>query len=118
MSEISSYYTISDVSKKLKVPTHVLRFWEKKFNFIKPKKNQTGRRYYSNQDIVNLEIIKDLLHNKGYTISGAIKHMKNNDQLDNKNEIDHLNVNNEALVKKIEETSDLILSAKNILNKY
>ena len=94
MSEISSYYTISNVSKKLKVPTHVLRFWEKKFNFIKPKKNQTGRRYYSNQDIVNLEIIKDLLHNKGYTIAGAIKHMKNNDQLDYKNEIDHLNVNN------------------------
>ena len=118
MSEISSYYTISNVSKKLKVPTHVLRFWEKKFNFIKPKKNQTGRRYYSNQDIINLEIIKDLLHNKGYTIAGAIKYMKNNDQLDNKNEIDRLNVSNEALVKKIEETSDLILSAKNILNKY
>ena len=118
MSEISSYYTISNVSKKLKVPTHVLRFWEKKFNFIKPKKNQTGRRYYSNQDIVNLEIIKDLLHNKGYTIAGAIKHMKNNDQLDYKNEIDHLNVSNEILVKKIEETSDLILIAKNILNKY
>ena len=118
MSEISSYYTISNVSKKLNVPTHVLRFWEKKFNFIKPKKNQTGRRYYSNQDIINLEIIKDLLHNKGYTIAGAIKYMKNNDQLDNKNEIDRLNVSNEALVKKIEETSDLILSAKNILNKY
>ena len=118
MSEISSYYTISNVSKKLKVPTHVLRFWEKKFNFIKPKKNQTGRRYYSNQDIINLEIIKDLLHNKGYTIAGAIKYMKNNDQLDNKNEIDRLNVSNEALVKKIEETSDLILIAKNILNKY
>ena len=117
MSEISSYYTISNVSKKLKVPTHVLRFWEKKFNFIKPKKNQTGRRYYSNQDIVNLEIIKDLLHNKGYTIAGAIKYMKN-DQLNYKNEIDHLNVSNEALVKKIEETSDLILSAKIIINKY
>ena len=118
MSEISSYYTISNVSKKLKVPTHVLRFWEKKFNFIKPKKNQTGRRYYSNQDIVNLEIIKDLLHNKGYTIAGAIKHIKNNNQLGYKNEIDHLNISNEKLIKIIDETSNLIFIAKNILKKY
>ena len=59
-----------------------------------------------------------MLHNKGYTIAGAIKHIKNNNQLGYKNEIDHLNVSNEALVKKIEETSDLILIAKNILNKY
>ena len=113
-----AFRTITEASEILEVPTHVLRFWEKKFNFIKPKKNQTGRRYYSNQDIVNLEIIKDLLHNKGYTIAGAIKHMKNNDQQDYKNELDHLNVSNESLVKKIEETSDLILIAKNILNKY
>ena len=118
MSEISSYYTISNVSKKLKIAPHVLRFWEKKFNFVKPKKNQTGRRYYSNQDIVKLEIIKDLLHNKGYTIAGAIKHMKNNDQIEYKNEINHLNVSNALLIKKIEETSDLILIAKNIFKKY
>ena len=117
MSEISSYYTISNVSKKLKVPTHVLRFWEKKFNFIKPKKNQTGRRYYSNQDIVNLEIIKDLLHNKGYTISGAIKYMKNNSEIE-KNKLNQLDINNETLLKKVNETSDLILMAKNILKKY
>ena len=116
MSEISSYYTISNVSKKLKVPTHVLRFWEKKFNFIKPKKNQTGRRYYSNQDIVNLEIIKDLLHEKGYTISGAIKYMKNNNESDNK--LNQFNVNNESLVNKINKTSDLISMAQKILKKY
>ena len=118
MKSPQAFRTISEVSNEINIPAHVLRFWEKKFNFLKPKKNQTGRRYYSNQDIVNLEIIKDLLHNKGYTIAGAIKHMKNDNQLDYKNEIDHLNVSNEALVKKIEETSDLILSAKNILNKY
>ena len=112
MSEISSYYTISNVSKKLKIAPHVLRFWEKKFNFVKPKKSETGRRYYSNQDIVNLEIIKDLLHEKGYTISGAIKHMKNG------NNLEKFNANSQSLINKINQTSDLISMAKNILKKY
>ena len=117
MTEFSSYYTISNVSKKLNIPPHVLRFWEKKFNFVKPKKSQSGRRYYSNQDIVNLEIIQDLLHNKGYTISGAIKFIKNNNQLED-NKVENLIKDNEPLVKKIEETTDLILRVKNILKKY
>ncbi len=117
MSENSSYYTISNVSKKLKIAPHVLRFWEKKFNFLKPKKSQTGRRYYSNQDIVNLEIIQDLLHNKGYTITGAIRYIKNNDQLEG-TKLESLNVNNETMFKKIEEISHLILQVKNILKKY
>ena len=117
MSEISSYYTISNVSKKLNVPTHVLRFWEKKFSFVKPKKSQTGRRYYSNQDIVNLEIIKDLLQNKGYTIPGAIKHIKNNSELKDHN-LDNLNTTNEKLINRINKTYELILLAKKILKKY
>ena len=117
MSEISTYYTISNVSKKLNIPPHVLRFWEKKFNFVKPKKSETGRRYYTNQDIVNLEIIKDLLHEKGYTINGAIKYMKNNNNLDINNTY-KLNINNQSLINKINQTSELILRAKNILKKY
>lgn len=117
MSEISTYYTISNVSKKLKIPPHVLRFWEKKFNFVKPKKSETGRRYYSNQDIVNLEIIKDLLHEKGYTISGAIKYMKNNSELDNV-KLDQLKTNNETLINEINKISDLMSMAKNVLKKY
>ena len=117
MSEISSYYTISNVSKKLNIPPHVLRFWEKKFNFVKPKKSETGRRYYSNQDIVNLEIIKDLLHEKGYTISGAIKFMKNNNNLDDNN-FGKFNINNQSVINKLNQTSELISMAKNILKKY
>ena len=117
MSEISTYYTISNVSKKLKIPPHVLRFWEKKFNFVKPKKSETGRRYYSNQDLVNLEIIKDLLHEKGYTISGAIKYMKNNNELDDV-KLDQLKTNNESLINEINKISDLMSIAKNVLKKY
>ena len=117
MTEISSYYTISNVSKKLRIPAHVLRFWEKKFNFVKPKKTQTGRRYYSNQDIVNLEIIKDLLHDKGYTIPGAIKYINSNSRLKDHN-LDQLNISNKTLIDTINKTSELILTAKKILKKY
>ena len=117
MTENSSYYTISNVSEKLRIPPHVLRFWEKKFNFVKPKKSQTGRRYYSNQDIVKLEIIKDLLHNKGYTIPGAIKYMKNNDELKDHN-VENLNISHETFIDRINKVSELILIAKNILKKY
>ena len=117
MMETSSYYTISNVSKKLRIPAHVLRFWEKKFNFVKPKKSETGRRYYSNQDIINLEIIKDLLHEKGYTISGAIKYMKNSNNLDDNN-LEKFKSNSQSLINKINQTSDLISKAKNILEKY
>ena len=117
MTEISSYNTISNVSKKLKIPAHVLRFWEKKFSFLKPKKSESGRRYYSNQDIVNLEIIKDLLHNKGYTIIGAINYIKNNNKLED-SKLDQLNVKNESLIKKIDNISDLIFTAQNIIKKY
>ena len=117
MTDTSSYYTISNVSEKLKIPPHVLRFWEKKFNFIKPKKSQTGRRYYSNQDIVNLEIIKDLLHNKGFTITGAIRHMKNSNEFRD-DRLVQVNIDNKKLVEKIDETSTLILSARDILKKY
>ena len=117
MTETSSYYTISNVSKKLRIPAHVLRFWEKKFNFVKPKKSKTGRRYYTNQDVVNLEIIKDLLHNKGYTIPGAIKYIKNNNELKDHN-LNNLKISNETLINVINKTSELILIAKNILKKY
>ena len=77
MTENSSYYTISNVSEKLKIPPHVLRFWEKKFNFVKPKKSQTGRRYYSNQDIVNLEIIKRNKEHLTFSFDLQIKDLKN-----------------------------------------
>ena len=117
MIENSSYYTISNVSKKLNIPSHVLRFWEKKFSFLKPKKSQTGRRYYSNQDLVNLEIIQDLLHNKGYTIAGAIRYIKNNNQLED-NKIDQSNIDNVSVLKKIDKTSDLVKIARNILKKH
>lgn len=75
MNDEIIYLTISKTSKKLDVLPHVLRFWEKKFISLNPKKSRGGRRYYSNLDIDILIIIKDLLYNKGFTIKGAANYM-------------------------------------------
>jgi DNA-binding transcriptional MerR regulator len=75
MNDEIVYLTISNTSKKLGVLPHVLRFWEKKFILLNPKKSKGGRRYYSNSDIDILIIIKELLYNKGFTIKGAVNYM-------------------------------------------
>lgn len=64
--------TISEVSEILELPQHVLRFWETKFPQIQPLKRRGGRRFYRPQDVELLKIIKTLLHEKGYTIKGAL----------------------------------------------
>ncbi len=70
----TAYKTIGEVSESLDVPTHVLRFWEKKFKQISPYKNN-GRRYYTPQDIDIIQNIKFLLYTKGFTITGVIAHL-------------------------------------------
>lgn len=70
----SALKTISQTSKIVKVQDHVLRFWEEKFDKLDPKKIH-GRRYYSQADIEMIEQIKILLHEQGFTIKGAQKHL-------------------------------------------
>lgn len=69
----SAFRTISEVSSELDLPQHVLRFWETKFNQIKPLKRGGGRRYYRPEDIDLLRQIRDLLYDNGYTIKGVQK---------------------------------------------
>ena len=73
-----AFRTISEVSKDLSLPQHVLRFWETKFSQIKPIKRGGGRRYYRPEDVDLLKGIKNLLYNDGYTIRGVQKVIKAN----------------------------------------
>lgn len=68
-----AFRTISEVAEWLDTPTHVLRFWESKFNQIKPVKGAGGRRYYRPTDMDLLGGIKQLLHEDGLTIKGTQK---------------------------------------------
>lgn len=68
-----AFRTISEVADELKVPKHVLRFWEGRFPQIRPMKRGGGRRYYRPEDLVLLRGICHLLHAEGYTIKGVQK---------------------------------------------
>lgn len=71
-----AFRNISEVSTMLDIPTHVLRFWETRFNQLKPIKRNGGRRYYRPEDIILLKKIQDLLYQEGYTIKGAQQVLK------------------------------------------
>lgn len=71
------FYTISEVAEMLALEPYVLRFWEKEFKQIKPKKQagKNGKRLYRTDDVKILESIKDLLYKQGFTIKGANKYL-------------------------------------------
>lgn len=69
----SAFRTISEVAAELDLPQHVLRFWETKFNQIRPMKRGGGRRYYRPEDVEQLRKIRGLLYDQGYTIKGVQK---------------------------------------------
>jgi len=73
----SAFRTISEVASELKIPQHVLRFWEGKFTQISPLKRGGGRRYYRPEDIELLRRISALLYEEGYTIMGVQKLLRN-----------------------------------------
>ena len=72
------YYTMGEVSILFDVNQSLLRFYEKEFDILQPKKNKKGNRYFTPEDIDNLKIIFHLIRDKGYTLTGAKDYLKNN----------------------------------------
>ncbi len=68
-----AFRTISEVAEELDVQQHVLRFWETKFNQVRPLKRGGGRRYYRPEDVSLLRAIHYLLYTEGFTIKGVQK---------------------------------------------
>ena len=70
------YYSIGEVSKIIGISTSKIRFWEKEFDSIKPKKNKKGNRIFNKKELNKLKLIHHLLKEKKYTIDGAKKKMR------------------------------------------
>lgn len=74
------YYGIGEVAKAFKVNTSLIRFWEKEFDVLKPKKNAKGNRKFTPEDINNLKLIYHLVKERGFTLEGAKTHLKEGKQ--------------------------------------
>jgi len=72
------YYGIGEVAKAFSVNTSLIRFWEKEFDVLKPKKNAKGDRKFTTEDIKNLKLIYYLVKERGFTLEGAKTHLKEN----------------------------------------
>lgn len=70
------YYKIGEVSKAFGVNSSLIRFWEKEFDIIKPKKNAKGDRMFTKVDIKNFQMIFHLVKEKGFTLEGAKNKLK------------------------------------------
>lgn len=73
------YYGIKEVAEQFGINASKLRYYEKEFETLKPKKNRSGDRVYTQADIDHLREILELTQNKGYTLPGARDYLKNRD---------------------------------------
>ena len=117
----NAYKTIGEVVKILdlksrsgeKTPTHILRFWEKEFKQIKPKKLNGNRRYYDQSNIDLLKKIKFLLKDQGMTING-VKKLLNSNNSNNLDEISNKTIRTDNLKRKIINISKIIKNLKKL----
>ncbi|MBT8180203.1 MerR family transcriptional regulator [uncultured Eudoraea sp.] len=74
------YYGIGEVARAFDVNTSLIRFWEKEFDVIQPKKNAKGNRKFTPKDVQNLQLIYHLVKERGFTLEGAKTHLREEKQ--------------------------------------
>ncbi len=72
------YYTMGEVSEMFDVNPSLIRFWEQKFDILKPDKNKKGNRLFTPKDVENLKLIYHLVKENGMTLAGAAKRLRQN----------------------------------------
>ena len=96
------YYSIGEVAKAFNVQPSLLRFWEKEFKEIQPKKKNSGTRKYTSENILTIQFIYHLVKEKGMTLEGAKKQLQNKSKLSSK----------EALLARLEVLKASLISLK------
>ncbi len=100
------YYKIGEVAKAFNVNTSHIRFWEKEFSIIKPKKNAKGNRLFTQEDVKNFRLIYNLVKERGFTLEGAKQKLKKNPEGI---------FNNHEIISRLEEVKAELLKIKSQL---
>lgn len=100
------YYKIGEVAEAFGVNTSLIRFWEKEFDIIKPKKNEKGSRLFTLEDIDNFKLIYSLVKERGFTLEGARQKLKQNPDK---------TINNHEIISRLESVKAELIKIKNQL---
>lgn len=76
LSPEKRYFSIGELAKAFNVNASLIRFWDKEFEILKPKKNAKGNRMFTHEDVKNLQLIYHLVKERGFTLEGAKTHLK------------------------------------------
>lgn len=76
LPENKRYYTMGDIATAFGVNQSLIRFWDKEFDILKPKKNAKGNRLFTPEDVKNFQLIYHLVKERGFTLEGAKIHLK------------------------------------------
>jgi DNA-binding transcriptional MerR regulator len=97
------YFTISEVAGMFNVNASLIRYWEKEFDIIQPRKNKKGTRFFTKQDIDNFHLIYNLVKERGMTLRGAQRKLK---------ESREETTNNFEIIKSLKEIKEMLLEIK------
>ena len=100
------YYKIGEVAKAFNVNASLIRFWDKEFKALKPKKNAKGNRRFTPEDVQNLKLIFNLVKERGYTLEGAKTYLKEQNQK---------SLNDFDIITKLERVRNELIKIKNQL---
>jgi DNA-binding transcriptional MerR regulator len=100
------YYTIGEVANMFDVNTSLIRFWEKNFDIIKPKKNKKGNRLFTKADIQNFKLIYHLVKEQRLTLEGTKKKLSENKQD---------TVNNFEAIESLTRIKEMLLEVREML---
>lgn len=100
------YYSIGELAKAFNVNASLIRFWDKEFDILKPKKNAKGNRMFTPEDVKNLQLIYHLVKERGFTLDGARVHLKEGQQK---------TLDKFEIIRKLESIKTTLINIKNEL---